>query len=92
MKTSERGKKEWQCERAKPICSINACDLETPAVDKLASKARLKFGENFSETTGFLTDFQDQAIGKNNHTKLILEYPNITDDIHVWYDEAASVV
>jgi hypothetical protein len=81
MKTSDRGKKEWQCERAKPVRGRKACDLETPDVDKLASKARLKFGEIFSETTGFLIAMLDQAIGHNNHTQRILKHPKTTNCI-----------
>jgi hypothetical protein len=81
MKTSERGKKERQCERANPISGRETCDLETPNLDKLASKARLKIGEIFSETTGFLIDIQDQASGQNNHAQITLKHPNTTNDI-----------
>jgi hypothetical protein len=42
-------------------------DLEKSDVDKTASNAWPKFGELFSETTGFVIATRDQVISTNNY-------------------------
>ena len=80
MKTSDPRKQQLQC-GSKTLYGTHAYNLETANFDKIASKAQIKPGEIFPETTVFMIAFHEQVLSNNNHNKRTLKDPNTTNDI-----------
>jgi len=68
----------WQ---SKTVHRRHACVIETPDVDTVALNMRLKVGELFPETTGFMIAIQDQVISNIYYKQHILKEPNTTNSI-----------
>jgi hypothetical protein len=55
--------------KSKPLHGRHVYELETAGVNNIASKAGLKAGKLFPETSGFMLAIQDQVISTSNYKK-----------------------
>jgi hypothetical protein len=69
--------------KSKTLPRRHVRDLETPDVDKIASKEWQKASEIFPETAGFMISIQDKIISAINCKKYILKDPNTTEDSYL---------
>jgi hypothetical protein len=73
IQISETCKKEQRRGRAE-----HYRELETPDVDKIESRAWLKFGKLFPENIGFMVAIDDQVVSSSDYEVYILKDLNVT--------------